>query len=177
MRRNHAWDTLSRAAKPPQALSRRSASPKQPASLSHSLALRSRSPLGRHTQFCREAQRRWGGGGLSVRSFSPGFIPSSGLFRAPREDNWLGATAFTVVAGLAGLAVPIDVGGDRLAYCATADDAAIPPGSYLAPTKTGTKGCSREDFDDGIFSKEASDEALAEKLWTLTEAAVAVRGR
>lgn len=33
--------------------------------------------------FAREAFRRWGGR-LRVRSFNPGFIPTSGLFRAPR---------------------------------------------------------------------------------------------
>ena len=39
--------------------------------------------------FAREALARYPG--VDVRSFNPGFIPSSGLFRAPREDNWLGA--------------------------------------------------------------------------------------
>lgn len=102
---------------------------------------------------------------MSLRSFNPGFIPSSGLFRAPREDNWLAATAFTVVAGLAGFAVPIDVGGDRLAYMATASDRDVPPGSYLSGP-TGSKGYTRADgFDDGQLSDEASDEAKAARLW------------
>ena len=68
--------------------------------------------------FTREAHRRWGpengadGEGLRVRSFNPGFIPRSGLFRAPREDNWFAAAALTFVAErVAKFAVPIDVGG------------------------------------------------------------------
>ena len=113
--------------------------------------------------FCREAARRWPR--LAVRSLSPGFIPSSGLFREPRKDNWIGATAFTFVAGLAGFAVPIDVGGQRLAFMATASDDDIPPGSYLAGP-TGSKGFTRDDgFDDGIISAEAKDAAKAAALW------------
>ena len=67
--------------------------------------------------FCREAKKRFPE--VDVRSLNPGFIPTSGLFRAPREDNFFGATAFAFFAGLAGFAVPIDVGGGRLAYVAT----------------------------------------------------------
>lgn len=114
--------------------------------------------------FAQEAQRRWGGN-IALRSFNPGFIPSSGLFRAPREDNWLGATAFTFFAGLAGFAVPIEVGGDRLAYLATASDEEVPAGSYLSGP-TGSKGYTRADgFDDGLISPEGLDEALAGRLW------------
>jgi protochlorophyllide reductase len=119
-----------------------------------------------NTLFCREAARRWPK--LRVRSFSPGFIPSSGLFREPRKDNFLGAQAFTIFAGLAGFAVPIDVGGRRLAHMATASDAEVPPGSYLCGP-TGSKGFTREDgFDDGRISKEASDDAKATRLWELS---------
>ena len=36
--------------------------------------------------FAREAHRRWAGdGGVTLRSFNPGFIPASGLFRASRR--------------------------------------------------------------------------------------------
>ena len=113
--------------------------------------------------FSREAAARWSE--LKVRSFSPGFIPASGLFRAPRKDNWLGATAFTFVAGLAGFAVPIDVGGQRLAFMATASDADVPPGSYFSGP-TGSRGFSREDgFTDGTISNEGLDDALAARLW------------
>ena len=118
--------------------------------------------------FCREAQKRWGSSGLAVRSFNPGFIPASGLFRAPRANNWLGATAFTIIAGAAGFAVPIEVGGDRLAFMATASDAEVPPGSYLSGP-TGSKGFSRADgFGDGLISPEASDGTLAATLWEKT---------
>jgi len=114
--------------------------------------------------FCREVPRRWPA--VTVRSFSPGFIPASGLFREPRKDNWIGAQAFTVIAGLAGFAVPIDVGGRRLAHVATATDAQVPPGSYLSGP-TGSKGFTKDDgFDDGIISAEAQDDDKAALLWS-----------
>lgn len=117
--------------------------------------------------FCREAMKRWGNSDnpLTVRSLNPGFIPSSGLFRAPREDNLIGATLFTFAAGLIGFAVPIEVGGGRLAYMATADDTEVPNGSYFsAPTKS--KALTKSDgFDQGTISKEASDDVLAARLW------------
>ena len=73
--------------------------------------------------------------------------------------------AFTFIAGLAGFAVPIDVGGKRLAHVVTASDAEVPPGSYLTGP-TGSKGFTREDgFDDGLISKEGMDDAKAAKLW------------
>lgn len=114
--------------------------------------------------FAREARRRMTGL-ASVRSFNPGFIPSSGLFRAPREDNWLGATAFAFAAGLAGFAVPIEVGGERLAYVATAGDDEVPSGSYLS-AETGSRAATRSTgFDEAEVSKEASDDDLARELW------------
>ena len=114
--------------------------------------------------FCREALKRFNEIS-SVRSFNPGFIPSSGLFREPRKDNWFGATAFTFIAGLIGFAVPISVGGERLAYMATASDEEIPTGSYLS-AEVGSKAATRsEGFDTAGISKEASSDELAAKLW------------
>jgi protochlorophyllide reductase len=123
--------------------------------------------------FCREAVKRWGDD-LTIRSFNPGFIPSSGLFRAPREDNWLGATAFTFVAGLVGFAVPIEVGGERLAYMATADETEVPSGSYFS-AEVGSKAATKaEGFDQSTVSVEASDDALAARLWDLSTKIVGV---
>lgn len=122
--------------------------------------------------FFREALKRWGDGDISIRSFNPGFIPSSGLFRAPRKDNWLGATAFTFVAGLIGFAVPITVGGERLAYMALADETEVPSGSYLSG-EVGSRGsCVAEGFCQSEVSKEASDDALAANLWDASAAIV-----
>ncbi len=111
--------------------------------------------------FCREAKKRFPE--IDVRSLNPGFIPTSGLFRAPREDNFFGATAFAFFAGLAGFAVPIDVGGERLAYVATSDD--VPRGAYLS-AETGSKAATyAEGFDDGLISPEGQNDALAARLW------------
>ncbi|KAH8075182.1 ubiquitinyl hydrolase [Aureococcus anophagefferens] len=119
--------------------------------------------------FAREALARYPG--VDVRSFNPGFIPSSGLFRAPREDNWLGATAFTLVAGLVGFAVPVAVGGARLAYVATADGLAR--GAYLS-AETGSRAVTFADgFDDGPISPEGADAGLAARLWERSRELVA----
>ena len=118
--------------------------------------------------FAREALARYPG--VDVKSFNPGFIPSSGLFRAPRKDNWLGATAFTLIAGLAGFAVPVSVGGARLAYVATATDLAR--GAYLS-AETGSRAATYADgFDDGLISPEGADAALAARLWDRSRALV-----
>ena len=62
--------------------------------------------------FAREAERRWGAGGVSVRSFNPGLITDTGLFRAARKDNLVGTLLFSFVAtNLAGFSVPVEVGG------------------------------------------------------------------
>jgi protochlorophyllide reductase len=123
--------------------------------------------------FCKEAVKRWGGD-LTILSFNPGFIPSSGLFRAPLKDNWLGTTAFTLFAGLVGFAVPIEVGGERLAYMATADESEVPSGSYFS-ADVGSKAATKADgFDDTTVSTEASDDALAARLWDLSTNIVGV---
>jgi len=118
--------------------------------------------------FCREALKRWGEDDIAIRSYNPGFIPSSGLFRAPRKDNWLGASAFTFIAGLVGFAVPIEVGGERLAYMASADDTEVPSGSYFS-AEVGSKAATKaEGFEPSTVSVEASDDKLATRLWDLS---------
>ena len=82
--------------------------------------------------FAREADRRWGAGGVSVRSFNPGLITDTGLFRAARKDNLVGTLLFSFVAtNLAGFSVPVEVGGARLAYAATASEAEVLCSCYL----------------------------------------------
>jgi len=115
--------------------------------------------------FGRRALTEFSGRNISVRMFNPGFIPSSGLFRAPKKDNWFTATAFTVFAGLAGFAVPVDTGGARLAYMATAPEEEVPSGSYFS-AEVGSRAFTKEDgFDDASVSIEASDDDLAARLW------------
>ncbi|OEU18481.1 NAD(P)-binding protein [Fragilariopsis cylindrus CCMP1102] len=142
--------------------------------------------------FMREAVKRWGGkngndndkdDGLQILSFNPGFIPSSGLFRAPRADNWLGATAFTIIAGVVGFAVPIEIGGGRLAYMATVNtskstsstDGIIKNGSYFS-ADVKSKGTTIEDgFDDQTtISMEASNDDIASQLWDISAKIVGV---
>lgn len=119
--------------------------------------------------FMREAHRRWGDA-ISVRSFNPGLITSTGLFRAARADNWLSASIFSFVAEkIAGFSQPVEVGGSRLAYMATASEADVPSGSYLSAPAATSKATTRADgFDAAQISKEARDDALAKRLWELS---------
>lgn len=131
--------------------------------------------------FCNEAFKRWSGGDknkeVSIRSFNPGFIPSSGLFRAPRKDNWFAASAFTFVASVVGFSVPIEVGGQRLAYMATADEAEIPSGSYFSAPEAGSKAITKADgFDQASISAEASNDELALRLWDISADLVGLEG-
>jgi len=126
--------------------------------------------------FAREAHKRWHGthDGLSdassrvtVRSFNPGLITETGLFRAARQDNAFSTALFSFVAtNLAGFSVPVDVGGARLAYVATAGAAEVPSGSYLsAPSATSRATNKADGFGDARVSTEAQDDALAARLW------------
>jgi len=116
--------------------------------------------------FAREAHRRWGDR-VSVRSFNPGLITATGLFRAARQDNALSTALFSFVAtSIAGFSVPVEVGGARLAYVATAPEAEVPSGSYLSAASATSKAATRaEGFDEAQVSKEARDDALAARLW------------
>eukprot|EP00316_Scyphosphaera_apsteinii_P023657 CAMPEP_0119336224 /NCGR_PEP_ID=MMETSP1333-20130426/91356_1 /TAXON_ID=418940 /ORGANISM="Scyphosphaera apsteinii, Strain RCC1455" /LENGTH=333 /DNA_ID=CAMNT_0007346981 /DNA_START=45 /DNA_END=1046 /DNA_ORIENTATION=+ len=116
--------------------------------------------------FAREASRRWAGY-VTVRSFNPGLITSTGLFRAARKDNWLGTAVFSFVAEkVAGFSVPVEVGGSRLAYLATASEEEVPHGSYFsAPAATSRATSRAEGFKEAKISKEANDDALAARLW------------
>jgi protochlorophyllide reductase len=98
--------------------------------------------------FAREADRRWGAAGVSVRSFNPGLITDTGLFRAARKDNLVGTLLFSFVAtNLAGFSVPVEVGGARLAYAATASEAEVPSGSYLSAPAATSKAATRAEGD------------------------------
>jgi len=138
--------------------------------------------------FVKEAVKRWGssdddGKNLSILSFNPGFIPSSGLFRAPREDNWFGATAFAFIAGLIGFAVPIEVGGARLAYIATLstdtgnnnNNDPIKNGSYFSADVRSKATTIKDGFNDQTsVSVEASNDDVASRLWDASAKIVGV---
>jgi NAD(P)-dependent dehydrogenase (short-subunit alcohol dehydrogenase family) len=119
-----------------------------------------------NVMFARAATKKWAQR-VRLLSFNPGFIPSSGLFRAPRKDNAVGAALFTFVAtNVAKFAVPIDVGGDRLAFLAASPEAAaLPSGSYLSADTGSLAVTPGEGFIDGIISAEAQDDAKVEELW------------
>eukprot|EP00550_Attheya_septentrionalis_P002125 CAMPEP_0198290808 /NCGR_PEP_ID=MMETSP1449-20131203/8539_1 /TAXON_ID=420275 /ORGANISM="Attheya septentrionalis, Strain CCMP2084" /LENGTH=326 /DNA_ID=CAMNT_0043989357 /DNA_START=47 /DNA_END=1027 /DNA_ORIENTATION=+ len=115
--------------------------------------------------FCREALKRWGGVGIKVRSFSPGFIPTSGLFRVPREQNWIKVALFASFMRLLGVAVPVEVGGARMAYMVTSNDDEIPSGSFVS-APGGSRAITKADgFQDHPVSEEAQNDALASQLW------------
>lgn len=120
----------------------------------------------------REATKRWAGD-VRVLAFNPGFIPSSGLFREPRKDNWFAATAFTFVATyIARFAVPIDVGGARLAALAASSKNDFGAGEYLSAEVGSSAYTKAEGFDKAAVSAEAQDDAKCAKLWELSAQAV-----
>lgn len=101
--------------------------------------------------------------GISVMSFNPGFMPTTGLFESMRKESWFKAQMLTYVARFAGFSVPIEVGGDRLEYMATSQD--VKHGSYYS-AKTGSHATTVEGgFGEVAISKEASNHALGLKLW------------
>ncbi len=122
--------------------------------------------------FSREASRRWGS--IGVRAFNPGLITDTGLFRSAREDNFIGTAIFSFVANnVAGISVPVEVGGERLAYVATASDDEIPSGSYLSAPSPRSKAATKADgFADANVSVEARNEGVAARLWEKSAAAV-----
>ena len=83
------------------------------------------------------------------------------------------ATAFTFVATyIAKFAVPIDVGGARLAALATSSTSEFGSGEYLSAA-TGSAAVTKADgFDGAVVSAEAQDDAKCEKLWELSAKAV-----
>ena len=112
------------------------------------------------------AHRQWGQD-ISVRAFNPGLITSTGLFRAAREDNFLSTAIFEFVANnIIKFSVPVEVGGARLVYLATADEGEVPSGSYLSAASATSQATTRSDgFDQAQISTEAQDDALAKLLW------------
>jgi len=113
--------------------------------------------------FCREALNRFAG--VSIRSFNPGFVPTTGLFQSLRDTNWLKAQALTFFATVVGFAVPVEVGGNRLAYMATADEEEVPSGSYFSAKVKSRAMTQATGFQQWAVSKEASDNDLAARLW------------
>jgi len=124
---------------------------------------------------CREAAGAFGGGGnpgrfpgIEAYSFTPGFVPTTGLFQPLRDAQWFRAHLLTVFAWASGISVPEQVGGDRLAYVATSVDLpqSCPNGSYLSAPGAKSRAASVQDgFTARPVSKEASDGELAAKLW------------
>jgi NAD(P)-dependent dehydrogenase (short-subunit alcohol dehydrogenase family) len=111
--------------------------------------------------FVQEAVRRFPN--LQVRTFTPGFIPTTGLFQPWRDQAWWSAQAVSWFAWLSGITVDVQVGGDRLVYMALSSDEEIPNGSYFCGKGSGTT--KETGFVATPVSKEGSDEDLARRLW------------
>jgi protochlorophyllide reductase len=127
--------------------------------------------------FCRELQRRLSASDLtktlSVNSFSPGLITSTGFFR---YQNPLFSSVFGLAATkILGVAESPAWGGAALAYMTTLDTKGeyycSPPGS----SKYGDDAFGRE-FVVYEVSKEAKDDAKAKRLWELSEGLVGIQG-
>ncbi|KAG5176667.1 hypothetical protein JKP88DRAFT_334930 [Tribonema minus] len=103
---------------------------------------------------------------VHVNCFSPGLIPTSGLFRS---QNPLFVKVFGFAAGsVLGIAATIGEGGDALSYMATSDELVGKGGLFLATDP----GKPKSAFKARTPSQEALDDAKAQRLWELSEKCV-----
>jgi len=111
---------------------------------------------------CRQAVREFPDSVTTV-CFNPGFVPTTGLFDSLRKESWFRAQALTFFANIVGFSIPVEIAGDRLVYMATAPN--LKSGVYYcAPAKS--RGTMPENgFVATPVSKDASNDALAAKLW------------
>jgi protochlorophyllide reductase len=126
--------------------------------------------------FCRELQRRLSALGatnsITVNSFSPGLITSTGLFRyqSPFFSSLFGVLATNVLK----VAESPEWGGAALAYMTSVNTRGAyynsPPGS----SKYGQDAFGREFSVDSV-SKEAQDDDKGKKLWELSEKLVGIQ--
>ena len=125
--------------------------------------------------FCRELQSRLAASdatkGITVNSFSPGLITSTGLFR---YQSPFFTTLFDFAAtSLLKVAESPQWGGAALAYMTTVNTKGeyynSPPGS----SKYGEAAFGKE-FTVYSVSKEAQDDAKGKKLWALSEKLVGI---
>jgi protochlorophyllide reductase len=125
--------------------------------------------------FCRELQRRLSAvdatKGITVNSFSPGLITSTGLFRyqSPFFSSLFGVLATNVLK----VAESPEWGGAALVYMTSVNSQGeyynSPPGS----SKYGLSAFGREFSIDSV-SKEAQHDDKGKKLWELSEKLVGI---
>ena len=99
----------------------------------------------------------------TINCFSPGLIPSSGLFRS---QNVIFRTIFDFAAtNIIRVAASVSEGGDTLVYMVESDELEGQSGLFLATPP----GKPRSLFGVREVSKEASDPKIQKKLWDLSQ--------
>eukprot|EP00543_Licmophora_paradoxa_P013863 CAMPEP_0202475630 /NCGR_PEP_ID=MMETSP1360-20130828/93006_1 /ASSEMBLY_ACC=CAM_ASM_000848 /TAXON_ID=515479 /ORGANISM="Licmophora paradoxa, Strain CCMP2313" /LENGTH=146 /DNA_ID=CAMNT_0049102809 /DNA_START=1302 /DNA_END=1742 /DNA_ORIENTATION=- len=98
---------------------------------------------------------------LTIVSFNPGFIPSTGLFDSLRDENWAKAHTLMFLVWLGGFSVPVSVEGDRLV--AIVHRTGLKSGSYYSADVGST--AIETGFGERPVSKEASSDDVAKMLW------------
>jgi protochlorophyllide reductase len=125
--------------------------------------------------FCRELQSRLAISdatkGITVNSFSPGLITSTGLFRyqSPFFSSVFGFLATNVLK----VAESPQWGGAALAYMTTVNTNGEYYNSLPGSSKYGDAAFGKE-FTVCSVSKEAQDDAKGKKLWELSEKLVGI---
>ncbi len=115
--------------------------------------------------FTEEMSRRLAAKGSKVTAncFSPGLIPSTGLFRS---QNPFFVKAFDFIAvQVLGVGTTPSVGGDTLVYMVESPELEEVRGQFYATPP----GKPRELFGAQTISKEAQDAAEAKRVWELSE--------
>jgi len=113
--------------------------------------------------FTEECQRRLDANGskVTVNCFSPGLIPSTGLFR---NQNPLFTKAFDIATSAAGVATTAEAGGTCLSYMVTSSEIDSIKGKFFATQP----GKPKSPFAEFPVSKEAQDMEKAKELWKLS---------
>jgi protochlorophyllide reductase len=115
--------------------------------------------------FTEEMTRRLEGGRSRVtcNCFSPGLIPSTGLFRS---QNPVFTKLFDFLAvQVLGVGTTPSVGGDTMVYMVESPELEETRGKFYATPP----GKPRELFGAQQISKEAQDAAKAQRVWELSE--------
>lgn len=114
---------------------------------------------------CRQAAKLYKDKNICCCSFSPGLVPTTGLFAPAREESWWKMHAFATLASVMGISVPVQVAAERLVYMVTAPDTEIVNGAYYGAQSKSRATTPQDGFVEIAASTEASSDIIAQQLW------------
>lgn len=118
-----------------------------------------------NTTTCLSASRKIRGG-ISVNCFTPGFIPTTELFR--NVNAWIRPVFTFVMSSILGIASSVEWGGGALAWMAVSDEAAKATGQVWVTPRGSMTPSYGDAFHIGEFPAEATSQANQDTLWKLS---------